>query len=249
VSAGITNDDYIDNRNGRTVTVYGVDDPAAQDKNSDNSVQIQNVSGGAVDLTMDQEKDITIGIGVVDEFQSRPDVRAKFRERQVQIVEEDVDKYVLGLYGQADSNNQLSTSATTASGFDDKIREAKVALSDQNVPRSNRWMVLTPTYADLAAEAAGDRIERNTEIEREGYIGRYQGFDMYETSLVQASSGNDMLMFGHTAAITLAVRPQEFNLVPNAEQASFHGDVLKGLFVYGAQTFIPEALGSIEITA
>jgi len=247
VGREITNQNYTPITNARAVKVYQASDLSAPDKNTDNSVNIQNPSGSSDTMTLDQERDLTVGIPSVEEFQSTVDMQRKFRDRQAQAGEEDIDDHVLAKY--SDAGIELSTSATTASGFGDKVRDAKVALSENDVPRSGRFMVLSPHYADLVAEDAGDRIERNTEIEVEGYIGRYQGFDLFEsTGIVETgtSPGKQHLVFGHRQAITLAVQMNDVALVGNADQARFHGDVLKALMVYGSQTFLPDALGDLE---
>ena len=66
VARQITNQNYTVT-GARTVNVYDADDLSAQDKNADNTVQIQNPSGGAVPMTLDQEKDLTVGIGSVED--------------------------------------------------------------------------------------------------------------------------------------------------------------------------------------
>jgi len=248
VARQITNDDYTPIEGARAVKAFQASDLAAPDKNADNSVNIQNpTSSGSTTITLDQERDLTVGIPSVEEFQSQVNVQQKFRERQAQAGEEDLDDFVLGLYDQAGIN--LSTTASTADGFKDKVQEAKVALSDNNVPRSQRFMVLTPFYMDLLTEAFSVDIERNRDIEIDGYIGEYQSFSLFETTGVQetgSSPGKQHLLFGHQAAVTLAVQLDSVALVGNDEQARYHGDVLKAMMVYGAQTFLPDALGDLE---
>ncbi len=247
VAREITNDDYTPIEGARAVKAFQANDLSAPDKNADNSVNIQNPTGGSTTITLDQERDLTVGIPSVEEFQSQVNVQQKFRERQAQAGEEDLDDYVLGLYDQAGIS--LSTTASTPDGFKDKVQEAKVALSDNNVPRSGRFMVLTPFYMDLLTEQFSVDIERNRDIEIDGYIGEYQSFSLFETTGVQetgSSPGKQHLMFGHEAAVTLAVQLDGVALVDNADQARFHGDVLKALMVYGAQTFLPNALGDLE---
>jgi hypothetical protein len=110
-------------------------------------------------------------------------------------------------------------------------------------------MVLSPYYADLLAEHAGDRIERNRDIEVDGFIGRYQGFDLFESTGVPetgSAPGKQHLTFGHRAAHTLAVQMEGVALVDNSEQATYHGDVLKSLMVYGSKVQIASAYGDLE---
>jgi hypothetical protein len=247
VAREITNDDY-DVVGARTVEVHRFADLSAQDANADGSVQIQNPGGSTVSLTMDQEKDLTVGIPSVEEVQSQPDLQQKARERQAQAGEEDLDDFVLGMYGSA--GNSVATTATTPEGFvKNGLRKAKVKLSDDNVPRRGRFAVLSPAFMDLVTEYAGDRITRNEEIETEGYIGRYQGFDLFESSAITKSSGKRKMIAGHRAAITMAVQLNNVALVPNGRQAKFHGDVLKSLMVYGAEVFLPDALCLIDADA
>lgn len=244
VSREVTNQNYTPIENADAVKVYAADDLSAQDKNADNTVQIQNPSGGVTTMSLDQEKDLTVGIGSVEEFQSEVNIQQKMRDRQAAALEEDLDDFFLDKHTAAGID--LSTTASGASNFGDKVREAKVALSDNDVPRSGRFMVVTPFYADLIAEDAGDRIQRNRDIEVDGYIGRYQGFDVFETTGVVEAGSKQHLLFGHRQAFTLAVQMNEVNLVPNSEQGSYHGDILKALSVYGGQTFLPNALGDLE---
>jgi hypothetical protein len=243
VAREITNDDY-EVIGARTVEVHSAGDLNAQDANSDGSVQIQNPSGSTVSMAMDQERDLTFGVPSVEEVQSQPELQEKFRGRQVQAGEEDLDDYVLGLHG--DGNISITTTASTADGFTSKLRDAKVALSDNNVPRRGRFAVLSPTYMDLVTEYAGDRIRANKEIETDGYVGRYQGFDLFESSALVQTGGKEKNLIGHRAAVTLAVQLNNVALVSNDEQATFHGDVLKALMVYGAEVFLPDAFGIID---
>lgn len=248
VAREVTNQDYTPIENANAVKVYQANDLSAQSKNADNTVQIQNPGGSVQTMTLDQEKDLTVGIGSVEEFQSNTDIQTKMRDRQAQALEEDLDDFILGKH--TDANINLSTSATSsASDFADKVREAKVALSDNDVPRGGRFMVLTPHYVDLLTEDAGDRIERNRDIELDGFIGRYQGFDLFESTGVKetgSSSVKQHLIFGHRQAITLAVQMNKVALVPFEEQGNYLGDVLKALAVYGGNTFLPDALGDLE---
>ena len=243
IANAITNSDYTV-VGARTVEVWAANNLVANDLAVDNSVTVQNPSGPSTPMAMDQEKDLSVLIPTVDEFQSSVDMQSKFRERQVQAGAEDVDDYVFGLYGSATTT--LPTTASTATGFDDVVRDAKVALSDLNVPRSSRYMVLSPTYADLVAEAAGDRMRVNTEIETEGYVGRYQGFDIYESTGLFDNSTKQQQIFGHTAATTLARQIESASVVPSAQNAAYHGDLLKMLMVYGAKVFLPDAFGTIS---
>jgi hypothetical protein len=254
IAREITNQNYTPIESADAVKVYQADDLSANTKNADNTVNIQNPSGGVTTMSLDQEKDLTVGIGAVEEFQSNVNIQNKMQERQAQALEEDLDNFVLGKYGDANITVDAQGTATSPSSFGDKVRDAKVALSENDVPRGGRFLAVTPHYADLIAEDAGDRIDRNREIEVDGFIGRYQGFDIFETTGIKQAADIDSsdsddelaLLFGHREAMTLAVQMNQVAVVPFEDQASYHGNVLKALAVYGAQTFLPDALGVMQ---
>jgi hypothetical protein len=247
VAREITNQDYSPVEGARAVELYSASDLSAPDKNADDSVNIQNPGGSSQTMTLDEEKDLTVGIPSVEEFQSQVDMQRTFRGRQAQAGEEALDDHVMGKHTEAGID--ISTTATTPDGFEDKVRDCKVALSDNDVPRAGRYMVLSPHYADLLSEAAGDRIQSNRDIEVDGFIGRFQGFDIFESTGVPetgSAPGKQHLTFGHRAAHTLAVQLDGVALVRNSEQGTFHGDILKSLMVYGSKVQLPAAYGDLE---
>ena len=243
VATQITNQD-VTITGARTAEVWTANPLSAPAKNSDNSVNLQTADGGSKTIAMDQEHDLSVGIPSVEEFQSSVNMQQKFRGRQLQASEEVVDDYILGRY--PDAGTTITSTATTAEGVADKLREAKVALSDKNVPRSNRYAVLSPFYADKVSEAAGNEMRVNSDIVAEGYVGRYQGFDIFESTGIVEDSGKQKCMFGHVDAISMARQIEDLVLIPSAENGTYHGDILKGLLVFGAKTFLPDALGVLD---
>jgi hypothetical protein len=250
VATEITNQNFTED-GARTVTIYKPTQVAANDLAGDNQANVQDPDANTTSLVFNQEKDLTVGIPSVQEFQTNVDMQDNYRQQQVDAINEDMSKYVLGLSGDAPGGNTLDfdLDGSNAQDFGDKVREAKVALSEANAPYSGRWMVLPPFYMDLLAEDAGDRLTDNVDSEVEGFIGRYQGFNLYETTAVATndtpSPSTRQIMFGHERAITMGASVDQFALVPY-DRSQYHGALLKMLVVYGAKVVDSDLLGVIN---
>ena len=252
VASQITNSNYTGeiSERGDTVKVHAVGDLSVNDHTKGSKVTWQNPSGSDKTLVIDQQKDVSFLISDIDQFQSAIDVRAAYRRKQAQAFAENLDDHVLGMHSDAPAANVIDTTASTASGFIKQVRNAKVALSDQNVPRMGRYMVLSPFYASLVAEYYAEQMT-NEDAARSGYVGRLEGFDCFESTAVpEVDTGTDgtadkqKLIFGQSEAITLASQIVNAELVES--HPDYHAGGWKGLLVYGAKTFVPEALGVLN---
>lgn len=246
VAGAITNRNYLGEitRKGDQVEVYAVGDLTVNDHVRNQPISFQNPGGGTVMMDIDQEKDCSFLVDNVDAFQSNINVQTAYQGRQVRAMAEDVDTHVLGKYGDAHADNVIATTAATASGFIKVVRDAKVALSEKNVPRDQeRFLAIPPFYASLLSEYFSE-TQQNEMAAVQGYIGRLEGFNVLESNRLVENTGKVKCMFGHTAAITLA--RQIINTEWWASHPSYHGGAMKGLMVYGSKTFLPEALGLID---
>jgi len=246
----ITNANYTGQitQRGDVVYVYAVDDLAANDKNADDSVQWQTPSGDEQTLAVDQAKDISIKLPRVQTFQSDVNMRSAFRGKQVQAADEDIEDFVLSKVTNGTTTID-ATGISSASAFIQEVRNAKVALSDLDVPRANRYLVIPPRYVSMISEYMTETLE-NQEIAEQGFLGRAEGFAIYESTrcpVFTNSNADDAkrAVFGHTAAITLARQITDFRFYEDLPE--YHGGGLKGLVVYGAKVFLPNALGELQV--
>ena len=248
-ASNITNSNYTGeiSQRGDTVHVYALDDLAANDKNADDSVQWQTPSGTDQTLTVDQEKDISVFLPRVQTFQSDIGMQEAYRTKQVQAADEDIEDFVLNKVTDGASTID-ATGVSSASNFIQEVRKAKVALSNNDVPRSDRYMVLPPKYVSMISEYMTEQLD-DKQIAENGFIGRAEGFAVYESTRLPVYGTNDAnsrAMFGHVAAITLARQIVDMRFYEDLPE--YHGGGLKGLVVYGAKTFLPAALGELDVT-
>lgn len=248
VAGNIANQNYTGTiaQRGDTVNVYAVQTAGATPVAADGSVNYRTADMRDMVLTIDQAEDLSVEIPFPKVFQTDADMQASFQESQLEDAQQAIDDYVLSLGSGFAAANEITTTASTASGFISVIREAKVALSNQNVPATNRWMVLSPTYAALANEYVTELSleQASTEAIRAGFLGRVEGFDLYESTKLDVNAGKEAQLFGHFSAMTMAAQVQNLEFFPTGGTTS-HNALLKGSVVFGAQVFNPARAGQI----
>lgn len=182
----------------------------------------------------------------------------------------DVDKQVLqAVHDDAHADNKGDAVGAHTNGIDmgtttapvvltkatifEKIVDCWTVLSEQNVPKPNRWMLLPPEIAKLIqksdlkdASISGDRMSNI--IRRNDYLGTIAGFTLYESQNLSTGTANSKTywncLFGHTSAITFASQIAEFEGPIRAiDRFSSDFDLYRGLAVYGFKVVKPKALG------
>jgi hypothetical protein len=129
-------------------------------------------------------------------------------------------------------------------------------LDEQNVPESDRFLVLTPYERQLLMQSplaqayvTGD----SQSILRNGKIGRIDRFDIYVSNLLPKAAvdqnytgGADagkvkrhVMIAGHKSAMTFASQINKVESLPNPND---FGTLVRGLMIYGRKTVKPEAL-------
>ena len=175
----------------------------------------------------------------------------------------DVDSDNAGATAGALSGNiDLGTAGTwvqlTKSTILDTIVDCGTVLDEQNVPESDRFMVL-PAWAcgmikksDLQdASLSGD----GASILRNGRIGMIDRFEIYRSNLLDVTVDLDganpdanvtNCLFGHRSALTFA---GQFTKNETVRSTATFGDIHRGLKVYGYEVIKPEALGLLYASA
>ena len=135
----------------------------------------------------------------------------------------------------------------TKSNVLDYIVDTGSVLDEQDVPESDRWMVL-PAWmcgmikkSDLKdASLAGD----GTSIMRNGRIGMIDRYTLYMSNLLEVvnDGGTNVTncLFGHKSAITFAGQFVKSESLPSP---TTFGTLYRGLKVYGFKVVKPESLG------
>ena len=128
----------------------------------------------------------------------------------------------------------------------DYIINCGQVLDEQNIPESNRFMVIPAWVAarikrsDLKdASLAGD----GTSIQRNGRLGMIDRFTLYLSNLLLPATGTATaypILFGTTAALTFAA---QFTKLETLRSERSFSNLLRGLQVYGYRVVNGVALG------
>lgn len=131
----------------------------------------------------------------------------------------------------------------------DYIVDCGTVLDEQNVPESNRWLVLPPWACGLIkksdlkdASLSGD----GQSTLRNGRVGMIDRFTIYMSNLlyVTVTTNNPTnIIFGHKTALTFAT--QLTNSEGPMRDKDYFGDFYRGLQVYGYEVVKKEAMGHL----
>lgn len=252
VGISLVNQDYEGEIRQQGDTVH-ITRPSAINTGSytaDNDITVQTPESTQLDLAIDQADYFAFQVDDVRKVQANVDLMRPYLEEANYALSDGVDEYILSLYTGADASNVIAASSVSSSTIYGKLVEAKKLLSVNNVPKSGRWITLSPEEIALleestqfiSASALGDEVKRN------GFVGRAAGFDVYESNnLTEAASGSDTVRhcpFGHNIAITFAM---QFSNVESQRMEKRFADLVKGLILYGAKVIKPKALGDLRV--
>jgi len=254
VAMSITNQDYegeIQNA-GDTVNITR---PSAVTVNSYSvrtNITVQDPAETQLTLAIDQQDYFSFDVEDIEQVQSNVALAPAYLEEANYALADNADQYVFGLYTSADSSNVITKSTLAANTIWDKLTEAKRKLSLNNVPKSGRYIVLSPYEIELLEQSAEFQRASNLgdEVAMNGFMGRAAGFNVFESNnLTEAADGSDTVrhcVFGHSIAITFA--NQVARMESQRRELRF-SDLVKGLHVYGAKVIKPKALGDLRSIA
>ncbi len=170
------------------------------------------------------------------------------------------------VYADAHASNKGLTAGAKSSAFNlgttgtplaldktnivDKIADLSSVLSEQNVPKENRWVVLPEVFCNLIiksdlkdASLSGD----GESIARNGRVGRIANLMIYASNLLATTTdGTNTVfncLFGHKTGLTFASQ-----LIENEgpmRHPDYFGDFYRGLQVFGYKVVKPESIGHL----
>jgi len=225
------------------------------------------------------DKGFYFGVNVSDvlEYQSQPNLMDTFTTDAANQMKIAVDRdCFLNTFSAADADNIGDTAGVLSGAFNlgtdaspldfaassnapeilKTITAMSSVLDEQNVPETDRFLVLTPYERQLLmssplsqAYVTGD----SQSILRNGKIGRIDRFDIYVSNLLPKAAadknytgGTDsgkvkrhVMIAGQRSAMTFASQINKVESIPNPND---FGTLVRGLMVYGRKTVKPQAL-------
>ncbi|MGP0578831.1 phage major capsid protein [Paenibacillus peoriae] len=153
-----------------------------------------------------------------------------------------VDQYLAGFYTEVKAENTIGNDTApivpTSSTAYDLLIDLGVLLDENNVPESERFVVVPSWYYGLLLKDA--RFTKDPNIIRTGYVGDIDGMIVYKSNNVPNTAGAKYkIIAGHKSAISFAGQVDSVEAFRPEKQFS---DAVKGLQVFGAKCIKPEAL-------
>ncbi|MEO2054748.1 MAG: hypothetical protein ABGX83_05555 [Nitrospira sp.] len=223
----------------------------------------QRPDSPAVDLNIDQGRYFDLILDDVDRVQSDIKLMDDWTRDASEEMKIDIDTGILSdIPADADASNKGLTAGRKSASFNlgatgtpltlnkinivDTLVDCGTILDEQNMPESERWMVL-PGWAtnfikksDLKdASLSGD----GTSMLRNGRIGMIDRFMIYYSNLVSTvTDGGTVynILFGHKSALTFASQMVELDTL---KAESTFGQIVRGLNVYGFKVIKPVSMG------
>lgn len=226
-----------------------------------------------VEMNIDKAKYFGVNVSDVLEYQSQPKLMDMFTNDAAKQMAINIDRDVLlNSFNDPVAANKGSGAGTQSGAFNLGTDNVPVVLSasnvvqivtslasvldEQNVPDTDRWLVITPYMRNVLmssplaqAFVTGD----SQSILRNGKIGTIDRFTIYVSNLLpKADAGKDFaganqsgaakrtaIMAGHKSAISFA---SQIAKVESLQNPNDFGTLVRGLNVYGYETLKPEAL-------
>lgn len=226
-----------------------------------------------VELQISQAKYFGVNVSDVLEFQSKPNLMSTFTDDAAKQLAIAIDTDVLATeVFNGSAANKGATAGVKSGSYNMGTDNAPVVLSgsnivplvtamagvldEQNVPETDRWLVVTPYFRNvlMASPLAQAYVTGDSQsILRNGKIGAIDRFTVYVSNLLpSAAAGQDFsgnsqsgalkrtaIVAGHKSAITFASQITKTENLPNPND---FGSLVRGLNVYGHNTIKGEGL-------
>lgn len=241
----VTNNDYEGEISGQGSKVVIRTVPSITVANYTGTISYQDVTTSTIELLVDKAKSYAFKVDDVLKAESDIsfwDEAARDASEQMRIA---VETDVLGniVAGVASGNVVDVTTTPTASNILDPILEAARILDEDNIPDSDRYLVVSPKVIELLKKSdlkfaylTGDSASPL----RNGKVGMIDRFTVYQSNLLAAGSGGDagkrLCLAGHKKFACFA---SQFTNTETVRLESSFGDGVRGLKVYGYKVVNP----------
>lgn len=206
-------------------------------------------------LQITESKHVAFQVDDVDAAQANANLRAEATRNMGVAFAENVDGFIAGKYTDAHASNVIGTDASpkaigyASSGNIDpykQIVDLGVALDDQKVPQTGRWLVIPPWFDGMLRKSpqfVANPAGITGAVIVNGLIGTIAGFSIYKTTQLKKNGAGTVwrCMFGTNAAISLAVQKEP--AVEAFRLQSKFADAVRALTLYGGKVVRPAALG------
>jgi hypothetical protein len=263
---------------GDTVIINTIPTITIRDYSIGQNLAYEVPAPSTVSLTINKGKYFGVNVNNVLEVQSKPKLMDVFTNDAAMQMKIAIDTDVLaGTFNEGAATNKGTTAgkrsgaynlgnddnpiALAANNILEKITALSSVLDEQDVPETDRFLVITPTERQVLMQsnlAQAQFMGDPSSILRNGKIGVIDRFTVYVSNLVPRAAadkdwtgGTDTgakkrhaIMAGHKSAITFA---SQIAKVESLQNPNDFGTLIRGLNVYGFKVVQPEALALLVV--
>ncbi len=251
---------------GDTVQIRTTPSITISDYDIGGGLNYQKPTSAKVELSIDRAKYFAFEVNDVDAYQADIKLMDDWSNDAGQQMKIAIDGDVLGsIYADVAAANAGATAGVDSSGYNlgatgapvsidktnaiDYLVDCGSVLWEQNVPETDRWIVIPSWYANLLkksdlkdASMTGD----GTSLMRNGRLGMIDQFTVYVSNnmgkTVDGANSVTNILFGHKKALTFASQMTEMETLKNPND---FGDLVRGLNVFGFKVIDPNAMGHL----
>lgn len=200
------------------------------------------------DLKIDQAKFFNFKIDDVDNAQTNPKLMGEAMQRASYGMNDAVDTYLATLLktGATAVNADTSPIVPTKATAYDYLVDLGTVLSENNVDKIGRWVVIPPWYHALLLKDerfVGNGTDFNKAVLEGGMVGTAAGFQIWVSNNVPNTTGTKYKIMGGTAnAATFA---EQLIQMEALRSPSAFADVVRGLHVFGAKVTQPKGIACL----
>lgn len=210
-----------------------------------NDINIEALDGVDQELVIDQFKYFAVYFDNVDKAQSIPGVMENMARQCAKELHEEGDKYVASLIKagiEADDSTIARGTAfvPTKANVVEKVEEGLQVLYEHNVPATeDLYGEFSPRMYSFLRQAMTELSTNNPELLKKGAVGRYNNVLVCIENLLPTSGQVKYNIIRTGKAVAFA---GQIDKVRAIEKEKGFGDILKGLYVYGARIVRSEQL-------
>jgi len=229
------------------------------------NLEYDTPEGDVVELLIDNGFYYAFKVNRVDQKQADMEYMEKWSDDAGEQLKIAVDGRILdNVYADAADSNKGTTAGKDSGNIDlgtsgspveitkanavDKIVELGQVLDEQNVPETDRWLVVPPwmrTRSLLGELKDASLTGDGKSALRNGRLGVVDRFTLYNsnnlTKVNDSTYGGDAwhVLAGHKSGITFASQLVDNEMIPNPND---FGQLIRGLQVFGYKVIKPEAV-------
>ena len=211
-------------------------------------IDIENVDGNDQELVIDQFKYFARYFDNVDKAQSIPGVLENDSKECARYLHEEGDKYVASILKAGVDDGTIAKSATaitpSKTNVVGAVEDGLVALYEKNVkPTDELYGEFSPKFYSMLRQSLTEVLTNNVELAKKGAVGKYNNVMVCIENLLPITENVKYNFIRTSKAVAFA---GQIDQVKAVEKEKGFGDIVKGLYVFGAKVVRPEQAYAIQ---